>query len=256
MPSTELCVVHPGGLSASSWTRLASHLPAGTPVKVLELEAVNAYWADDPALTVDALAEHVRARVEPAPERVLVGWGFGGVVAEALAARLPDAPRRVVVLDAPAPGALEAPDEALLLRSFAMYLGARRGRGLTVDPARLDEGVEPALAHLAHAAIGAGALREQTSIVTLRALYAAHTRRLLRDHRLAAGHAPAGEPLTVVKAVASLLPASPALGWDRFGPVELLVSGGDHYSMLTEPAPAVHLAMLLQRWLRPVCAAV
>ena len=45
MPSTELCVIHPGALSASCWARLASHLPAGTPVKVLELETINRFWA-------------------------------------------------------------------------------------------------------------------------------------------------------------------------------------------------------------------
>ena len=45
MPTTEVCVIHPGALSASSWARIASHLPAGTPVKVLELETINRYWA-------------------------------------------------------------------------------------------------------------------------------------------------------------------------------------------------------------------
>ena len=50
MPATELCVIHPGALSASCWARLASHLPAGTPVKVLELETINRFWASDPEL--------------------------------------------------------------------------------------------------------------------------------------------------------------------------------------------------------------
>jgi hypothetical protein len=45
------------------------------------------------------------------------------------------------------------------------------------------------------------------------------------------------------------------LGWDRFGPVECLGSGGDHYSMLTDDAAAAHLAMLLRRWLAPAYAA-
>ena len=125
MPATELCVIHPGALSASCWARLASHLPAGTPVKVLELETVNRFWASDPSLTIDALAERLRGRLgaSRAP-RVLVGWGVGGVVADALAAPA----RRVVLLDAPAPGAVNAePSEAQRLRSFAMYIGARKG---------------------------------------------------------------------------------------------------------------------------------
>ena len=105
MPATELCVIHPGALSASCWARLASHLPAGTPVKVLELETINRFWASDPELTVDALAERLRGRLgaSRAP-RVLVGWGVGGVVADALAVPA----RRVVLLDALAPGGCTA----------------------------------------------------------------------------------------------------------------------------------------------------
>ena len=137
MPATELCVIHPGALSASCWARLASHLPAGTPVKVLELETINAYWADDPTLTVDALADRLRGRLDPPRRaRVLVGWGVGGVVADALAALAP--PRRVVVLDGAAPGAPDAePTEAELLRSFAMYVGARKRPHAAVVPERL-----------------------------------------------------------------------------------------------------------------------
>src|ERR1700712_1379007 len=108
MPSTELCVIHPGALSAACWARLASHLPSGTPVKVLELETINRFWADDATLTVEALADRLRGRLgaSRAP-RVLVGWGVGGVVADALALGA----RRVVVLDGAAPGAPE-PAEA------------------------------------------------------------------------------------------------------------------------------------------------
>ena len=133
MPATELCVIHPGALSASCWARLASHLPAGTPVKVLELETINRFWASDPSLTIEALAERLRGRLgaSRAP-RVLVGWGVGGAVADALAAPA----RRVVVLDAPAPGALNAePTEAQRLRSFAMYVGARKGRTVVAGAA-------------------------------------------------------------------------------------------------------------------------
>lgn len=253
----ELCIVHPGALSAACWTRLASHLPAGTPVSVLELDAINAYWADEPTLTVEAIALRLREELERAPRqarsRVLLGWGFGGVVATALSGRLAEPPRHVVALDALAPGALvNEPDGALLLRWFALYLGARRGRTLTFDPSRLEDGLEPALAHLLEAATRAGALREHTAPATLRSLYIAHARGVLRDHRLTADYVPRGGPLTLVKAASSLLPASPALGWDTFGPVEVLASGGDHYTMLTEPAPAAHLAMLLRRWFAPI----
>jgi thioesterase domain-containing protein len=250
MPSTELCVIHPGALSAACWARLASHLPAGTPVQVLELETINRFWAADPDLAVDELAERLRTRLGSARSRVLVGWGVGGVVADALAAHSAGRARRVVVLDGLAPGVSE-PDEARCLRSFAMYAGARRGRTLAVDPARLGEGLEPGLAHVLDVATAAGVLRADTSPATVRGCYDEHAARVLRDHRLTAGYAPSGMPLTVVKAANSLLPESPALGWDRFGPVERLGSGGDHYSMLTDFAAAAHLAMLLRRWLAP-----
>jgi hypothetical protein len=177
MPSTELCVIHPGALSAACWARLASHLPAGTPVKVLELETVNRFWAADPDLTVDALA------------------AVGPV-------------HRIVVLDGLAPGALNSePDEARRLRSFAMYAGARRGRTLTVEPARLREGVELGLTHLLGVGIAAGAMRADTSIATVRRCYEQHSARVLRDHRLIAGATPSGAPLTVVKAAGGLAPA-------------------------------------------------
>jgi thioesterase domain-containing protein len=238
MPATELCVIHPGGLSASCWARLASHLPAGTPVKVLELETISRYWSADPALTVDALAERLRGRLGGARvARVIVGWGVGGAVADALSAPA----RRVVILDGPAPGTPE-PDEVQRLRSFAMYCGARRGRPLPVDPELLRD------AGLAHVHEAAGTTM---SLAALDRCFQEHEKRVLRDHRLIAGYAPSGSPLTVVKAAASLLPETSALGWDRFGPVERLGSGGDHYSMLTEPAAVAHLAVLLRRWMAP-----
>jgi thioesterase domain-containing protein len=229
MPATELCVIHPGALSAACWARLASHLPAGTPVKVLELETINRFWADDESLTVEALADRLRGRLgtSRAP-RVLVGWGVGGVVADALA--VPS--RRVVVLDSAAPGAPE-PDEAQRLRSFVMYLGARKGR--TLDATSLEQ-----IAELT-----------ETPLAAVERGFGEHSARVLRDHRLTASYAPSGTPLTVVKAARSILPDSAALGWDRFGPVERLGSGGDHYSMLTDNSAAAHLAILLRRWLAP-----
>ena len=85
---------------------------------------------------------------------MLVGWGVGGVVAEALAARSARRPRRVVVLDALAPGVrADEPTEPELLLSFAMFCGARRGRPLAVVPERLHAGLEPALAHILEEAV-------------------------------------------------------------------------------------------------------
>ena len=112
--------------------------------------------------------------------------------------------------------------------------------------------LDSALAHILDVAGASGALREDTTPSSVRRCYEQHAARVLRDHRLTAGYEPSGAPLTVVKAAHSLAPDSPALGWDRYATVELLASGGDHYSMLTDPASAAHLAMLLRRWLTPL----
>lgn len=235
MIATEVCLIN---LSASSSARLVSHLPAGTPVRLFELEDFLAA-----GLGADAIADRLRHRLAVPRERVLVGWGVGGVVADALAAPA----RRVVVLDGPAPGGLPAePGEAALLRSFAMYLGARRG--IRLAPA-------PTLERLRAAAIAAGAVRPDTTASAFRRCFAEHAEHRRRDHRVIADALPSGRPVTVVKAADSIAPDSPALGWERFAPVELLAGGGDHYSMLTQPAAATALALLLRRWLTPALAA-
>src|SRR3954453_15090806 len=100
----ELCVVHPGGLSPAVWGRF--HLPAAVRMTVLNLEDVTAYWeagrtGEAGDLTVDALADRLALELAPGRLRVLLGWGFGGVVAHALAARLR---AHAIVLDALAPG--------------------------------------------------------------------------------------------------------------------------------------------------------
>jgi thioesterase domain-containing protein len=261
----ELVVVHPGGLPAACWSRLAAQLPTGTPVTVLELEGITAYWeaGRDPeggAAGVEALAERLRRELEDAPRmadgRVLLGWGFGGVVAQALAGCLAEPPEHVVVLDAIAPGAAREPAETELLRWFAMYLGARRGRRLVVDAARLKGGLDDALEYLLAVATQAGALREDTAPAALRRLYDAYARAVRRDHRLTAAYRPgAGAALTLVRAAAGLLPESRSLGWERIAPVEVLLSAGDHYTMLTDGASLAHLAALLRRWFAPVYAA-
>jgi len=238
---TELCVIHPGSLSALCWRRLAKHLPAGVSLRVLELEAVNAYWEQDTSLTVDALADRLKLTLDPRVERVLCGWGVGGVVAAALSERAPA--RHVVVLDGPA--SLPRPDVPDLLRSYTMLVGARRGRAVNLDQTVFEEGLEPTLEHL-RSRVGR---QDNSTTDILRRGYHQHARDRLRDYRLTRTYEPTGVPVTVVKAARSIAPDSRALGWERIGNFELLASGGDHFTMLTEPAPTVHLALLLQRWL-------
>jgi len=242
---TELCVIHPGSLSALCWKRLAKHLPAGVTLRVLELEAINAYWEQETSLTVDVVADRLRLTLDPRIDRVLCGWGVGGVVAAAIAPRLERAPRHVVILDGPAPG-MDRPGVPDLLRTYAMLVGARRGRTINLDPEQFADNLEPALEHL-HTRVGG--TRDTATADVLRRGYHQHARDRLRDYRLTRTYEPTGVPVTVVKAARSIAPDSRALGWERIGNFELLASGGDHFTMLTEPAPTVHLALLLQRWL-------
>jgi hypothetical protein len=239
----EACIVHAGPLPASVWGRLRAHLPLGTPARLLDLEALTPYWeagrTGDPAgLTVDGLADRVRAELDAHP-RLLLGWGFAGLVAHTLAGD----DDHVVALDTTAPAGQpdELPDAALL-PGFAAYLGARRGRRLHV----VADGppVDAALMGLARAA---GAT--DTALSGLRRLYVAYARARRRDRALAAAHVVPDRPLTVVRATRG--PAA-ALGWDGHPGLELLASAGDHYTMLTEPTAVAHLAALLRRWLMPL----
>jgi thioesterase domain-containing protein len=238
---TELAIVHSGPLPPSVWGRLRAHLPLGTSVRVLDLETITPYWdagrtGEPGALTLSALVRRLRAELDPRQRRVLLGWGFGGLVAHALDGHAD----HVVALDTTAPAAepAELPDEALL-GEFAAYLAVRRGRVLHLAPAPPVDG--------ALAALAGG-----TGLVGVRRLYVAYARGRRRDRTLAAAHTPPAVPLTLVRAARG--PAG-ALGWEGHADLELLVSAGDHYSMLTDPAAVAHLAALLRRWLVPLSLA-
>jgi pimeloyl-ACP methyl ester carboxylesterase len=238
---TELCVIHPGELSPLSWPRIARHLPEGTRLRVLELEALNGYWEHDPAATVTGLADRLRVTLDPRIDRLLVGWGVGGVIAEALAARMAVRPRRTFLLDTVAPYVAHRPSDADLRRSYAMLVCARRGRAHLIPT----DGLDSMLERLAELGFGA--------VDILRKGYFQHARTHQFNARLIASHQPSGVPVTVVQPTDSLYGD---LGWHYSNPVESLASGGDHYSMLTAPDHAVQLALLLSRWLTPSLVAV
>jgi thioesterase domain-containing protein len=235
---TELCVIHPGELSPLCWPQVVRHLPAGTRLRVLELEALNGYWEHDGGATVTGLADRLKLTLDPRVDRVLVGWGVGGVIAEALAARLTVRPRRTILLDTLSPVRASRPSDAQLRRSYAMLVGARRGRFGAIATDTLDG----MLTQLSELRLG--------SVDALRKGYFQHARQHQFDQRLIAGHAPAGLPITVVQPTSSLYAE---LGWEQTNPVERLATGGDHYTMLTEHA--VPLALTLTRWLEPTLAA-
>jgi thioesterase domain-containing protein len=244
MTSFELCIVHAGPLPTSIWGRLRAYLPIGTSLRLLDLETLTPYWdagrtGEAGELTVATLVQRLRPELDPRERRVLLGWGFAGLVAHALAGHAD----HVVALDTVAPHAqpAELTDDDLL-RDFAAYVGARRGRTLY-----LADAVPPVERVLARLLEDSGA--SDSSLVGLRRLYVTYARQRRRDRALAAAHVAPDRPLTLVRA--ALGPAG-MLGWEDAEDVELLVSSGDHYTMLTDPAAVAHLAALLRRWLAPV----
>jgi thioesterase domain-containing protein len=242
----EPCIIHAGPPPASVWGRLRAHLPLGTRVRLLDLDALTPFWeagrrGDAGELSVTSLAARLRVELDPSGPRLLLGWGFAGLVAHAMAGD----DDHVVALDTAAPAAQPAElTEELLLAGFAAYLGARRGQPLALAGG---PPVDEALVGLVRAA---GA--PETALAGLRRLYVAYVRARRRDRALAAAHVAPERPLTLVRAARE--PAG-ALGWDGHPGLELLASAGDHYSMLSEPCAVAHLAALLRRWVSPAAAA-
>ncbi|GAA3779322.1 hypothetical protein GCM10022403_012480 [Streptomyces coacervatus] len=261
--------VHPGALPATAWQTVAARLPADHALHLCDLGNVPEYFAAAlvPTLSVigvreladRCLTELTAAGLTDRPF-TLVGWSFGGVVAYEIAARL-DAQRPgdrvedLVVLDSIAPvAAFARPDEdlqpAMLLGWFAMYLGAKRGRRLALEPSALDGlGEEDGLGVLLTEAVAQGLLPEGTEHAGLRKLYGAFHTGLVRNNRCTVGYLPAplDRTVTVVKPERSLLPDSPDLGWSELSgrPLRQLAVPGDHYTMLRQPGTAQALAAVL-----------
>ncbi|MEU9129200.1 alpha/beta fold hydrolase [Kitasatospora sp. NPDC048540] len=259
-------LVHPGALAAGVHATLAEALPDGVGLTVLDLSALPEYW--EAALTggraettVEALAGRLLDEFTGAYDGgpyALAGWSFGGVVAQAVVRQQPPAqrPARLVLLDSIAPTEeYQQPDEALLppllIGWFAMYLGAKRGRPVLLDPDRLAAcGVDDGLLLVLDAAVASGALAADTPLPGLRKLYDTYVDGLLRNNRLTAPYRPRPTevPLVLVAAERSLIPDDPTLGWTPLAPYGLEVhrSPGDHYTMLTRPDAAELIARLVR----------
>ncbi|MGW0120206.1 thioesterase domain-containing protein [Streptomyces sp. NPDC003327] len=278
--------VHPGALPVVAWANLAGALPQDTGFVVLDLGAVPAYLeaALNPGasgLTVDRLIDilvdayraEVRDAGRPGPV-TFVGWSFGGVVAQGMTERLEpeERPDGVVLLDsiAPTPSYTYAEDDGidpgLVLRWFAMFLGAKRGTavpfrtpGTGTGPAAAEGAVTTAALGADHVLVGleqllgdavaCGALPEGTPLQSIRKLFDAYTAGLLRNNRLTASYrpVPATVPLTQIKAHHSLIPTDPTLGWDELADrtVAAHTVPGDHYTMLIRPDASRAIAGLI-----------
>ena len=158
MPPTELCVIHPGALSAACWARLASHLPSGHAGEGARARDDQRFWADDPDLTVDALAERLRGAARPARRARARRLGrrrrrrrrAGRAAGRPGAARRRARRARARARSPPSPTR-----RGCCARSRCTSARAAAARS-TVDPARLSEGLEPALAHILDVAVAAG----------------------------------------------------------------------------------------------------
>uniref|UniRef100_A0AAU1M0L9 Thioesterase domain-containing protein n=1 Tax=Streptomyces sp. NBC_00148 TaxID=2903626 RepID=A0AAU1M0L9_9ACTN len=262
-----ICAVHPGALAAGEWEALAGQLPEDTALHLLDLGNIPEFLAAAldpraPVVPVEALADRCltelrAAGLDSAPYS-LVGWSFGGVVAYEIATRLHAAGRGAVLRDlvlldsiAPVPAFKrtdELLDASMLLDWFAMYLGAKRRRPLTVSVPSL-AAPEDGLPQVLDAAVTQGLLPQGTELAGLRKLYAAYQGGLSRNNRCTAPYEPGpiDRPLTLVKPERSLLPASGDLGWSGLSahPVRQVGVPGDHYTMLRDPEAVSAIAGLL-----------
>jgi thioesterase domain-containing protein len=243
--------VHPGGLTATAWSGLADELPPDVGLSVLDLQNVPEYFAAAltggipdttlPNMAETALAELAKDRPAHIPV-ALVGWSFGGVIAYEMARRLTDL-SALVLLDSIAPTHdFSATDEllrpGLLIRWFAMYLAAKRGRPLTGEPNIEAPTTAAGLASLLTAATDSGVLPVGTEPAGLRKLYDSFVSGLHRNNHLAVPYQPSvtGRPIVLVKPVRSLFPEFADLGWGELGPVRVVAVPGDHYSILFDPS--------------------
>ncbi|MFH8453871.1 thioesterase domain-containing protein [Streptomyces fungicidicus] len=262
--------VHPGALPVGVWSGLAGALPEETGFAVLDLGAVPEYGEAALApevsrLTIDHLVGLLTAAYRADRDRtgaagtdsVLVGWSFGGVLAHGMTERLApeERPRGVVLLDSIAPVDAyqhtegDEVEPALVLRWFAMFLGARRGAEVRPRPVPEGADADTALARLLEDAIAAGALPQGTPMAGIRKLFEAYTAGLLRNNRLTAPYrpAPATVPLVQIKAGDSLVPTDPTLGWSELAGHGITAHSapGDHYTMLIRPDASQAIAGLV-----------
>jgi thioesterase domain-containing protein len=246
--------VHPGGLPADVWQGLAGVLPADVGLSVFDLHNVPEYFEAAltgglPAVTLPELGRRCLAELAvdrpPGVPFALVGWSFGGVVAFEMARGLPAAagPAHLVLLDSIAPTPeFKRTDELLepplLIRWFAMYLAAKRGRPLAAEPGIAAPTTQDGLAALLDRVTANGVLPPDTPAAGLRKLYDSYVGGLMRNNHLVLPYEPdpLHRPLTLVKATRSLLPEYGDLGWSDLAPVLLEHVEGDHYSILSDPS--------------------
>lgn len=256
----QVVAVHPGALAPDVWRPLLEWLPAGVEATLVDLQRERGFVLAalaDPSSgslragperpSVDSLARVVAEAISRAHPAVLVGWSFGGVVAQAALAHTDHRPQALVLLDSIAPvpsftiqGDL---DETMCTNWFAMYICAKQAQPLP-------EEIPPtgSLPALLEWCIRAGALRDDTSLAGFTKVYEAYVGGLVRNNSLVQNHRarPHTVPTVLVKPTRSLLPDRGDLGWHELAVnLEIVPCGGDHYSLFGDNLVARLLSGLL-----------
>ena len=232
---------------------LANALQGNANVDVLDLQAVPEYQVHGGrGLSVHSIAERLEAAGNLSAittPLVLVGWSFGGVIAQCLASRLPTPPAHLVVLDSIAPVDGYKPSVAeigqgTLLDWCAQYLEAKRG---TLLPEEYIAG--EILEELLWLCTSSGTLPVDTSLPGLTKIFDTYVAGLERNSLLTAPHHPVrlDVPITAVRATRSLVEEPGALGYQRLSTSDVTVHtvAGSHYSMLIHPEPVSSIAHII-----------
>lgn len=118
-----LFCVHPGGGSALDYAHLARECAPNRPVYAFQARGLEPGEQpfDDVGTLAEVYCESLR-EIEPEGPLLLLGWSFGGLVAQEMARRLEPREVRLILVDTPAALEEEISDE-MLLADLAQDLG-------------------------------------------------------------------------------------------------------------------------------------
>lgn len=254
-----LAFVHPGALAPAVYDEIRRQHPGDVVLVNLERNrdyVLAALTGDAGTLTVDDLVDDaidaLRVSIDLSGPWNAAGWSFGGVVANALVARLEpkEHPLSLLLYDSIAAvpryvrelgdtDELTPADRAQVLGWFAMYLSAKKGVDLEMsetDFADLDE--DSGIRLVLNQALDRGLLLPGTSIDGIGKVFEVFVQGLRRNNRLAGDHvAPqCPVPVALFRPERGLLPGDPHLGWDELcSNLTVTDVPGDHYSMVDHP---------------------